>query len=48
MDECVSHCPCNQQVIKIQDGRYNYPELILYTQGDLKAWNLFKSIRNKF
>lgn len=39
---CVAQCPCNQQVLNITGGSYNYPSLMAYSQYNLQAWSFFK------
>jgi len=44
---CISNCQCDiENIIDVQQGTYNYSELVLYSQGDVKRWNLFKKFEN--
>ena len=39
---CVSDCPCDQQIVNITGGAYNYPQLMAYSEYNLEAWSFFK------
>jgi hypothetical protein len=40
---CVSDCPCDQQLVNITTGSYNYPALMAYSEYNLAAWSFFKT-----
>lgn len=47
LSSCISQCTCANldEVIHLEKGRYNYPQLMLYAKGSQRAINTF--FRNK-
>lgn len=41
---CISDCKCTKvdSVLDISQGKYNLPQLALYADGNIEAWQLFK------
>lgn len=47
LPQCMKYCYCPQNVITFDDGEYNYPALIEYSQHNKAAWSLFKMVQEK-
>jgi hypothetical protein len=39
---CLRWCKCQQNVLKIDDGRLNYASLIQFNKDDKRTWKYFK------
>lgn len=36
--DCLRWCQCDQRVLKLSEGRYSYPALMLFSKYNLQAW----------
>lgn len=50
LSQCLSQCTCANidEVIRLEKGQYNYPQLMLYAKGSQRAINTFFKNMNKF
>lgn len=50
LSECISRCECANidEVIRLEKGQYNYPQLMLYAKGNQRALNTFFRNMDKF
>jgi hypothetical protein len=50
VSECLSSCNCDafDDLVDFEyKGKFNYQQLVVYSQGNMKLWNLFKQNKNR-